>query len=576
MLLTLDCETWLIAPGRLAPPVVSVCVAVDSAEPELWLARDPACVQRLGDLLDDADLVVGHNVAFDLACIVEQWPQLWDFVERLYSEGKVEDTMLNARLADIATTGRLERHYSLDALAQRWLHRKLDKGDDSWRLRYADLQDTPIAQWPDRARDYAIDDVKSTRDVWRTIGPQATSREQAQAAWGLHLTSACGFRADETAVRKLEVELRKRKERARPLARDAGYLRADGTVTRSHAREAAGVEHLTRDVMRASGDAGLAAVADWEEANKITSVYMRWLRQAVTEPVHPRYTVLVESGRTSSASPNIQQLPRGGGVRETLRPRAGHVFVVADYMVAEMVCLAQVLLHRYGTSTMATALKAGRDLHLTTAATLLGVQYDEAVRLYKAGDPKAKEARQLSKGINFGAPGGLGKDTLAQLLGVTVDRAQHLLAVWLATYPELKVHFRDLSAAARGGEFTMVHPLTGYRRAGLTYTSGANHWFQHLCAAGAKSALFHVAMACFRPSGPLAGCRPWAFVHDEIVLECPEGRHQEAAKALETIMVECFSRYCPDVPVRVEALAARRWSKDAKPVWKHGRLEVWE
>lgn len=578
-MLYLDCETFPFGPGLQAPPLVSVCLAVGDRHPELLLASDAATAPRVAAALHAAHTVVGHNVAYDLACIVEYWPHLWPEVTRLYAERRVADTQLAARLRDIASTGRLRRSYSLGALAQDLLGAELDKGEDGWRLRYGELAGTPVQHWPDRAKAYALDDVRATREVWLELtakGEPATLREQAQAGWALHLTSARGIRADAYRVAALDAALSQEMAASGAQAQAAGLMRADGTVDRAAACKAAGTPTLTREDMEASGVPELQALARFKAAQKTESTYLPWLREACVQPVHPRYQVLVESGRTSSFSPNVQQLPRSGGVREALRPRDGYCLIVADYAVAELVCLAQVLLHQYGTSEMAAALRRGDDLHLTTASRVAGLTYAETVARYRAGDPKVKKYRQLAKGVNFGAPGGLGKATLAGMLGVGLPEAGDLLAAWVDTYPELKLHFRDLGASARGGSYTLRHPLTGYVRAGLDYCSAANHYFQHLCSMGAKAALFEVVQACNMGTRGMAGAHPWAFIHDEIVLECPIDARRGVADALTLIMQEQFARYCPDVPVKAEAVATMRWCKDAERVVEaDGGLGVW-
>ena len=52
----------------------------------------------------------------------------------------------------------------------------------------------------------------------------------------------------------------------------------------------------------------------------------------LTDPViRPKYRVFVRSGRTSCSNPNVQQLPRGSHIRETIIPSAGHLLFAIDY-----------------------------------------------------------------------------------------------------------------------------------------------------------------------------------------------------------------------------------------------------
>ena len=112
--------------------------------------------------------IVAHNASYDFACLLEHYPELTDEIFAAYENNRVLCTKVREKLINIALgekRGRQEGDrwiknlYSLDALTQRYGGDALDKGSDSWRLRYKELEDTPIAHWPPRARDYALNDA---------------------------------------------------------------------------------------------------------------------------------------------------------------------------------------------------------------------------------------------------------------------------------------------------------------------------------------------------------------------------------------------------------------------------------
>src|SRR6185437_15601253 len=93
-----DTETWLIEPGTLAPPIV--CLQWAST-----LNREPCIVHRDGGAktwietwLRSDDLLVGHNVAFDLAVIAAQWPDLLPLIFAKYDRDEITDTLLREQL----------------------------------------------------------------------------------------------------------------------------------------------------------------------------------------------------------------------------------------------------------------------------------------------------------------------------------------------------------------------------------------------------------------------------------------------------------------------------------------------
>jgi hypothetical protein len=147
------------------------------------------------------------------------------------------------------------------------------------------------------------------------------------------------------------------------------------------------------------------------------------------QEVHPHYTTMVRTGRTSCSSPNIQQIPRDGAFRQTFVASPGHFLLAVDYSFIELRTLAATALQRYGWSDMADVIKAGVDPHANTAAMILGVplneflswKSNESVAERKNVDGKEVEvkfkdkfdkARQMAKPVAFGVPGGLGVASL--------------------------------------------------------------------------------------------------------------------------------------------------------------------
>jgi hypothetical protein len=73
-------------------------------------------------------------------------------------------------------------------------------------------------------------------------------------------------------------------------------------------------------------------------------------------------------------------------------------------------------------------------------------------------------------------------------------------------------------------------------------------------------------------TSPLYGCRPVAFLHDEIIIEA---RNDEAnprlaftaAQRLKDVMVERMQTWLPDVPAKASPVMMRRWYKGAKPAY---------
>lgn len=185
-------------------------------------------------------------------------------------------------------------------------------------------------------------------------------------------------------------------------------------------RSESGEIGMSRDALSESGNEFLVAYADYGEGAKIPSVYIPYLRNRDKEKVeHPhvhrtlRPNNPLETLRVSYYGATML-LPRHGGVRECHEARPGMVFSSEDYKAGELVTHAQNCLEICHGSRLAEALNAGLDAHLALAAQILGVPYDQAVKLKKTGDHLLTDTRQVCKPPNFGFPGRMGAAKLTQ------------------------------------------------------------------------------------------------------------------------------------------------------------------
>ena len=608
MPIAVDSETFLIVPGCLAPPLV----CISTSRGELWHGNDAETRDRLVALLQ-TEVIVGHNIAFDMAVFAAKWPELLPLIFEAYQADRITDTMLREKLSHIALgvyrgyfnpDGSAVKYlYSLADVAKRRLNRDLDK--TTWRTGYAELVHLPLAAWPDGARQYAIDDAVTTFDVWQSQENDAArllrdQYRQARAAWWLHLTSAWGLKTDPAGVRRFKEQVEAELADARDICISAGIVRKNGTRdTKAAAKimqaacRAANMPVPTTEKGAVKLDRGscekldhpvLSAYARLSSLGKQLSTDLPLLESGATKPVQARFETLLETGRTSS-SPNIQNLPRKGGMRECFVPRAGYVFAAADYEQMELRTVAQVCLAMFRQSRLAKALNDGIDPHLEMAARILNIPYDEALKRKKAGDSDVDNARQTAKVANFGFPGGLGIarfcDYAKNSYGVTIseNEAANLKKTWLASWPEFQQYFNWIANICEQQLNPTVEQLYVERyRGGVSFTEACNSMFQGLAADAAKNAGFLIAKACYiETDSPLFGSRIVNFVHDEIIIETPEEKAHEAAMELARLMVDGASVLMPDVPPKVEPLLMRRWSKKAKPLHdEQERLVPWD
>ena len=110
--ISVDTETELISAGVLAPRMVCLswcyyCSLAEDYVSGVLHYSDPATKKTLQIWLTQAAYhdevkLVGHNVAYDMAVIASQFPDLLVLIFQAYAAGNIDDTLIRQQLIDIA------------------------------------------------------------------------------------------------------------------------------------------------------------------------------------------------------------------------------------------------------------------------------------------------------------------------------------------------------------------------------------------------------------------------------------------------------------------------------------------
>jgi len=624
VIVALDTETELFSPDDLIPRLVCVTWATHLGA---GLLKYDEAREWAEDVLSGHDTIVGANTPYDLAQVCRQWPDLVPAVWEKLARDEVTDVLTRQKLIDIANGGysalRKNPGYSLSAVYARLTKKTLRK--DEWRKDFASLREIPTRQWPEGAIAYALDDARATLETYKAQGGQVVDEfAQTRAKWWLFLTSAWGIATDVEGVKRFEAvtkseiaalqeELSRRlgpEAHSQPLLRAkcvgrAPYKRVVGYSRDTKAAKArmrwaceqadkpapvtdTGEICLDAEACRDADDARLAQYSEISTLGKVLSTDI----PALSVPyVHTRFEEILETGRTGSSGPNIQNIKRKGGIRECYRARPGRVFIDCDYDLAEMRTFAQICIWVTGASKLADALNAKEDPHLIMAAAMLRENYASVLATKK--DPRVKLARTRAKPINFGIPGGMGPRGLQAYaktsygVDLTIDEAAAYIQLYLNTWPEARTYFTQVREGHRwrfnphkGRDVTSIrHFVTSRPQGNVTYTAACNAMFQGLAAAMAKATGFLIVRECYDRTlnSPLFGCRPVNFIHDQWLVEAPASTaHLAASRVGEIIKVESL-RWIPDVPATVTPALSYRWHKDTEAKYnQEGKLIPWD
>ena len=616
-MIAIDTETYLIR-GRNVPPLV--CVSFAEMSGSDW-RTGVVCGQHAYEYLDEAlatSEIVLHNARFDLTVIGRAWPQLLPLIYTALDEGRIRDTKIREKLHKIAqggtgagiiqteNGGRLGK-LSLAGLAYKYLGLDLSaEKSGGVRYEYDRLATLPLSEWADEAIEYAAQDALITGLVYFCQRAEIDEEElydecaQVRADYVLGVMGAEGVTVDAGSVEQVADALRAECDEISTRIKRAGYMDARGKLITSRIKDRIdfclterGLEvpktdrcevSTNREALLSTEDADLADINAFKQSQKLLSTYVGDLESASHYDgiLRAEYSVLMVTGRTSCKSPNLQNLPRRGGIRDCFVPRESCVFILCDYDAVEMRTLAQCFLDLTGEQTPLAEMYANDpqfDPHAYFGAQLLGVEYEEMRQRLESGDAQAKSMRQRAKPANFGYAGGMGAGAFigyARGYGVdlTEDEARDLRDRWIETY-NMRAWFSEAERAHTAGR--VICPSSKRIRGRPAYTESANMPFQGMAADGAKQALFAVSRECYADeTSPLFGCRPLVFVHDEIILEAPADRGHECAMRLKHLMEREMNAVTPSIPASATPAIATRWLKGAEPKYnEEGRLIPW-
>jgi len=601
-----DTETALTLKGLQAPPLA--CLSWAEGETYGVVSRHEADKLFESWLVDPNVHLVGHNTAYDVVVLLQHREsqvgidlRFRQLVFNAYEQGRVHDTMIRERLRQL-TFGELDRPrnwYSLGQCAERYLDMQLDKTDDSWRYRYGTLIPVAFSEWPEAALKYAHEDAVATLKLFQFQGVVPDAEAQARAALCFQLMRVWGIRTDPNEVAQLENRLTHAYSELGLELRQWGVLRENGSQNLSLTRELVeqsypgkaprtpkGAVKTSNEVVERCSHPALQHLVEFKDTQKVLKTFLPVVKRGLTEPICPYINVLVKNGRSSYRDPNLQQLPRKGGVRECFVARPGKVFVDFDYDTLEIRTLAQVLFTLLGGKTLVEMYQKdpGFDPHTRLASQIMSISYEEGLALKKAGDQRLKDMRQMSKAGNFGFPGGMGPTKFvgyawkSYQVSLTVDESRQLRRDWMQSIPEMQAYFEMCSKATENNQKAMFTQLfSGRVRGGMSFPDMANGWWSGLAADGAKYALWNLTKACYTlPESPLFGARPVVFVHDQFMLEADEERGHEVGMELQRVATDSMRKFTPEVPSSGASQLMKRWYKSAEPVFENGRLVPYE
>jgi DNA polymerase-1 len=300
-------------------------------------------------------------------------------------------------------------------------------------------------------------------------------------------------------------------------------------------------------------------ILEHRELSKLKGTYVDVLPTLVnpeTKRVHGTFNQTVAAtGRLSSSDPNLQNIPirtmSGKLVREAFIARPGNVLLGADYSQIELRILASMS----GDDLLTQAFREGRDVHALTASQMFAVPLKEVT----------DDQRRKAKAINFGLIYGKSAFALAEDLEISRTEAAEIIKKYFAQYPTIRAFLDSLFVKAKETGYAETvfgrrRPIEGIHSQNKMILGMAERMATNTPIQGTAADIVKIAMDKLCRALGEAGLKAKMImqVHDELVLEVPEGE-VEKAKALVKKHMEAAGGDKIKVPLTVEIGVAKNW-----------------
>ena len=301
----------------------------------------------------------------------------------------------------------------------------------------------------------------------------------------------------------------------------------------------------------------VGSILDFRELVKLRNTYVDPLPLLVHEDgrIHTTYNqVIAATGRLSSESPNLQNIPvrteRGREIRKAFIARdKNHTLLAADYSQVELRIMASLSKDE----GMIEAFRNNEDIHASTAAKVFGVELSEVNR----------EMRSKAKAVNFGIAYGQGAFGLSQNLNIPRKEAKEIIDSYFTKYPKVKEYMDESIAMARENGYCKtimdrVLRLRDINSANHMVRSQAERIAINAPIQGSAADIVKVAMINVDRFLKQSDFKTKMLlqVHDELVFDVPLEELETITPIIEKLMSEAFKL---DVPLVVDSGTGENW-----------------
>jgi len=298
-------------------------------------------------------------------------------------------------------------------------------------------------------------------------------------------------------------------------------------------------------------------ILQYRMLNKLKTTYIDKLPLQInekTQRIHPSFAQTgTETGRLSCKDPNLQNIPvrteEGRRIRSAFVPKAGHLFLSADYSQIELVVLA----HMADDPGLKGAFAAGIDVHRSTASLIFDVPLEQVTA----------EQRRIAKTINFGVMYGMGTHSLAMDLKIPHSEAKRFIDQYFERYSAVRTFVEETKATSQktGSVSTLlghVRTITEINSRSAVERAKAERISVNTVIQGSAADIMKLAM--LRVDAMLKeqklGARLLLQIHDELIFEVPEAEIEQTKAVVKEALEHAVKL---SVPLRTSIEVGSNW-----------------
>ena len=297
-------------------------------------------------------------------------------------------------------------------------------------------------------------------------------------------------------------------------------------------------------------------VLEYRTLAKLYTNYAVGLKEEVREDgrIHTIFTqTLTRTGRLSSISPNLQNIPARSDysklIRKAFIPDEGSKLLSSDYSQVEL----RIFAHMSNATNLIQAFIDGKDIHTKTASDIYKVPMEEVT----------KDMRRTAKAVNFGILYGISSFGLSEDLGIDIGTAKKFIDNYLETYPGIREYMEKEKADAYSLGY--VKTLMNRKRVieelnskNFMIRSSGERMALNTPIQGTAADILKKAMVEIYDEFNKRGLKSKMIiqVHDELVFNVLDNELDEVKEVVRNIMENTFKL---SVPLKVEMEVGNDW-----------------